>query len=350
MDLIRVNAVFQPALVLLIGLSTIITIFIGGFKVMDGSITMGNIAEFVIYVNMLTWPVASLGWVVSIVQRASASQQRINEFLQTKPAVVSATTEPFPVTGEIEFRNVSYTYRNSGIRAVSGLSFRLHPGKSLAITGGTGSGKSTVAGLLLRLVDPDGGVVLVDGHDLRSVNLGAYRSQTGYVPQEVFLFSDTVAANIAFGLPGDLPAPERESRIRQAAAEAAVLDNILAFPEGFETRVGERGITLSGGQKQRISIARAIIRNPAILVFDDCLSAVDTRTEDRILEALQRIMKGKTTVIISHRISSVRHADHILVLDQGRLAEQGTHDSLIASGGIYKDMFEKQTLEPIQEE
>lgn len=345
MDLVKVNALFFPALLILVGLSTIITLYIGGLKVMEGSITIGNVAEFIIYVNMLTWPVASLGWVVSLVQRAAASQQRINEFLFIQPAIVSGSDLPIEVKGKIEFKNVSYTYEGGRIPSLTDISFRLEAGKSLAITGRTGSGKSTVASLVLRLIDPTSGHILIDGVDLKHINLNAYRAQTGFVPQEVFLFSDTVANNIAFGLQERLSEPVRETRISNAASDAAILKNIVEFPEGFNTFVGERGITLSGGQKQRISIARAIIRNPSILVFDDCLSAVDTRTEEEIFTNLERVMRGKTTIIISHRISSVKGADTILVLDHGRIVEQGSHDELIGLKGVYAEMIEQQRLE-----
>ena len=345
MELVKVNALFHPALLILVGLSTIITIYIGGLEVMKGSITVGNIAEFIIYVNMLTWPVASLGWVVSIVQRAAASQQRINEFLSTEPAIVSGNLNPFQVKGAIEFHDVTFSYPNSNVNAVERLNFIIPPGQSLAIIGRTGSGKSTIAGLTMRLLDPDRGRILVDGMDLRELNLGSYRSQTGYVAQEVFLFSDTIANNIAFGLNNDFSAKDRDELIIKAAADAVILDNILEFPAQFDTRVGERGITLSGGQKQRIAIARAIIRNPSVLVFDDCLSAVDTKTEEVILNNLNSIMRGKTTLIISHRISSVRHASQILVLDNGVVVEKGTHDELLGLKGLYAQMNEKQSLE-----
>lgn len=345
MELVKVNALFHPALLILVGLSTIITIYAGGIEVMKGTITVGNIAEFIIYVNMLTWPVASLGWVVSIVQRAAASQQRINEFLHTKPHIASGTLKPVDIKGAIEFRDVTFRYPNSTINAVEKLNFKILPGQSLAITGRTGSGKSTIASLVMRLTDPTIGNIFVDNNDLRHLNLSSYRSQTGYVAQEVFLFSDTIANNIAFGIAGDLPEAQRKDRIHNAAREAAIFENIMEFPGGFDTRVGERGITLSGGQKQRISIARAIIRNPSILVFDDCLSAVDTRTEEKILSNLRKIMKGKTTLVISHRISSVRHADQILVLDQGVIVEKGTHEELLRTKGVYARMNEKQSLE-----
>lgn len=345
MKLVRVNALFYPTLLILVGLSSIITIYIGGLKVIEGSITIGNIAEFIIYVNMLTWPVASLGWVVSLVQRAAASQQRINEFLNTPPGIVSGTDPIMPFTGNIRFDNVSFTYPGAAVPAVSNLTFEVKAGSSLAITGRTGSGKSTVAALMLRMYDPDSGAILADGKQLSHIDLHQFRSQTGYVPQEVFLFSDTIANNIAFGVADQSDREQLLERIRSAASDAAILSNINELPAAFETMVGERGITLSGGQKQRVSIARAIIRNPSLLIFDDCLSAVDTRTEEEILRNLKRIMEKRTTVIIGHRISSVRHAGRILVMDNGRIVEQGTHSELLALRGTYYEMNEKQALE-----
>jgi ATP-binding cassette, subfamily B, multidrug efflux pump len=347
MDLVRVNALFYPALLILVGLSSIITIYIGGLQVIAGTITIGNIAEFIIYVNMLTWPVASLGWVVSLVQRAAASQQRINEFLRTEPGIQSGSESFTDFKGNIRFEDVSFTYKGAGQPALSNLNFEIPAGTSLAITGRTGSGKSTLAALILRMYDPEKGRVLVDGKDLRSVNLFQYRSQTGYVPQEVFLFSDTIANNIAFGITDKNQQEELQERIQKAASDAAILNNINELPLKFETLVGERGITLSGGQKQRVSIARAIIREPALLIFDDCLSAVDTRTEEEILSNLKRVMKGRTSIIIGHRISSVRQADNILVLENGVIAEQGTHEELLNAKGVYYEMNEKQSLEEL---
>ena len=346
MKLAKVNAFFMPSMLLLVGLSTIITIYIGSIEVMQGRLTIGNIAEFVIYVTMLTWPVASLGWVVTMIQRAAASQERINEFLQTKPTIRSGTVDVDQLKGHIVVSNVSVTYPKSGTRALNNISFTVLPGESLAIIGRTGSGKSTLVNLLLRLIDPDKGMIEVDGINLTMVNLHQYRMQVGCVPQEVFLFSESIASNIAFGLK-KMPAPDV---IYQAAKDACVYDNIMEFPNGFETMVGERGITLSGGQKQRVSIARAIIREPRILIFDDCLSAVDTITEEQILHNLQRIMKGKTTILISHRVSSVKHADKILVLDHGEIIEQGNHADLIRAGGTYASIYEMQLMEEASRE
>jgi ATP-binding cassette subfamily B multidrug efflux pump len=341
LDLVRTDAYFQPLIAVLIGLSSIFTIFIGGREAIAGRITMGNIGEFIMYVNMLVWPVTALGWVTSIIQRASASQQRINEFLTIKPEIGNPTQEPFVLKGDIEFKNVGFTYPDTGIQAIKNLSFIVKQGSSLAITGKTGSGKSSVAALIMRFYDVSSGEIYIDGKKITSVNLYDLRNQTGYVPQDVFLFSETIAENIAFGLKNKNP--EREV-VHQAAKNAAIYNNIQQFPAGFDTLVGERGITLSGGQKQRISIARAIIKEPKLLIFDDCLSAVDTQTEDEILTNLKQLMKGKTSIIISHRVSSVKNAGHIIVLDNGKLSEEGTHEELIRKGGEYYRLYTQQLL------
>ena len=341
MDLAKVNAFFMPSMLLLVGLSTITTIYIGSIEVMQGRLTIGNIAEFIIYVNMLTWPVASLGWVVTMIQRAAASQTRINEFLHTKPAIQSGSVVLKEMKGRISFNNVNLIYPHSGTVALKNVSFTVEPGESLAVIGRTGSGKSTLVNLLLRLLDPDNGSIQIDGVELKKINLDQYRMQTGCVPQDVFLFSDSIRQNIAFGLK-EFPSTEK---IYQAARDACIYENIMEFPNGFETMVGERGITLSGGQKQRVSIARAIIREPRILIFDDCLSAVDTVTEEKILNNLQRIMKGKTTILVSHRVSSVKHADKIIVLDHGEIIEQGRHADLIKAKGLYASIYEMQMVE-----
>ncbi|OEK02036.1 ABC transporter [Roseivirga sp. 4D4] len=332
-----VNALFFPLIMALIGLSVILTIYIGGSQVINGEITYGNIAEFVIYVNMLTWPVTALGWITSINQRAAASQKRINEFLREKNDIQSTENLEKEIAGDLVFDNVSFTYPDSGIKALKNVSFDVKAGQSIAIIGTTGSGKSTIANLMLRLYDTTSGSVAVDNQDIKKYNIPNLRSQMGYVPQDIFLFSDSIKNNIAFGN-DDIT----EEQVFQAAKDADLYDNIADFPEGFETMLGERGITLSGGQKQRASIARAIVRNPNILILDDALSAVDTNTENTILNSLANIMEGRTTVIISHRVSSAKLADKIIVLDDGEIIEQGTNESLLAQNGVYKELYEKQ--------
>ncbi|MBN8695953.1 MAG: ABC transporter ATP-binding protein [Bacteroidetes bacterium] len=341
LNLIKTESLFQPFMILLIGLSTIFTIYIGGMLVIENKgLTYGNIAEFIVYVNRLTWPIASLGWVTSLIQRAAASQTRINEFLQTAPAITNTDDQIYPIEGEIEFKNVSFTYPDSGITAIQNCSFKIEKGGSLAIIGKTGSGKSTIANLICRLYDPAEGEIMLDKQLISKHNLALLRKNIGYVPQEVFLFSDTISNNIAFGIEN-----KDKKQIEQAAKNAAIFDNIAAFPEQFETIVGERGITLSGGQKQRISIARAIIKEPQILIFDDCLSAVDTETEEEILSNLKTVMKNKTTIIIGHRVSSVKNADHIIVMENGSIIEQGNHQELLAKQGNYFNLHKMQLLE-----
>lgn len=342
MNLVKTNAFFFPTMMLLIGLSTIFTIYIGGQEYIAGNISKGNILEFVIYINMLTWPVTAIGWVTSIIQRAAASQTRINEFLATQPSVKNASNKIENIDGTIAFNNVSFTYPESGIEAIKNISFKVNKGETLAIIGKTGSGKSSIINLLLRSYDPNAGDILIDDNNIKSINLDNFRENVGLVPQEVFLFSDTIENNIAFGYKNNLP---EKSIIEQAAKDAAIYSNITEFPDGFKTKIGERGVTLSGGQKQRISIARAIIKSPKILIFDDCLSAVDTETENTILNNLKRIMKNKTSIIISHRVSSVKGADKILVLDNGKIIENGTHESLIEQKGSYYETYQNQLLE-----
>ncbi len=332
-----VNALFFPLIIALIGLSVILTVYMGGIEVFNGSITVGNIAEFIIYVNMLTWPVASLGWVTSIIQRAAASQKRINEFLNQHTDIVSTENIEQPIQGNIEFNKVSFVYPDSGIQALTNVSFKVHPGESLAIIGTTGSGKSTIANLVCRMYDTTTGALTIDGLDIKAYSVPSLRSQIGYVPQDVFLFSTSIAENIAFGN-GELT----QEALEQAAEDADLTENIKRFKDGFETKIGERGITLSGGQKQRVSIARAIARNPRMLILDDCLSAVDTKTEHTILNSMKRIMVGRTTLIISHRVSSAKLADRIIVLDDGKVIEQGSHEELLASNGAYRELYDKQ--------
>lgn len=342
MNLVRTNAFFSPTMLLLIGVSTIFTIYIGGQEYIAGNITKGNILEFVIYINMLTWPVTAIGWVSSIIQRAAASQERINEFLNTKSKIKNPTDKIKEVKGDIKFNNVSFTYPESGIKALKNISFEAKQGETLAVVGRTGSGKSTVVNLLLRSYDASEGEVLIDGENIKNINLDNFRENVGYVPQDVFLFSDTVENNIAFGYKNRLP--EKEI-IEQAAKDAAIYNSIMEFDKGFKTRVGERGVTLSGGQKQRVSIARAIIKSPKILIFDDCLSAVDTETEEAILTNLKRIMLDKTSIIVSHRVSTVRNADKIIVLEDGGIVESGTHQQLLDKKGVYYKMYQKQLKE-----
>ena len=333
-----VNSLFFPLIMFLVGISTVVTVWIGGQEVIRGTITTGTIAEFIIYVNLLTWPVTALGWTSSLVQRAEASQARINEFLNEKTDIVSRHEVTKEIAGDIVFDHVSFTYPDTGIRALRDISFRLQKGHTLAIIGNTGSGKSTVAALLCRLYDVTSGDIRIDGTDVRDYSLASLREQIGYVPQDVFLFSDSIRNNINFGL--DQP---DEARMMQAAKDADVYDNIMRFPEGFDTKVGERGITLSGGQKQRVSMARALVKEPKILILDDSLSAVDTKTENVILGALQRVMKGRTSLLISHRVSSVKLADEILVLDDGQIVQHGTHAALMAeAGGLYRALYERQ--------
>ncbi|MCA6078657.1 ABC transporter ATP-binding protein [Fulvivirga sedimenti] len=337
LELTRVQSLFFPLILGLIGLSTILTVYAGSAKVIEGTLSFGNIAEFIIYVNLLTWPVTSLGWISSIIQRAAASQKRINEFLLVENDIVSDRKLIKELDGEIIFEHVSLVYPDSGIRALEDVSFTVEPGESMAIIGTTGSGKSTIANLITRMYDVTEGKIYIDGEDIRDYEVMSLRSQTGYVPQDVFLFSDSIFNNIAFG-----EEEASEEQIYEAARQADVYDNIIEFPNGFRTRLGERGITLSGGQKQRVSIARALVRNPKILVMDDALSAVDTKTENMILNSMKRIMQGRTTIIISHRVSSAKLADKIIVLDDGKIVEEGTNESLLATNGVYKELYEKQ--------
>lgn len=349
MSLAKTEALFQPFMMLLIGMSILLTIYVGGTKAIAGDITTGTITSFVLFVIRLTWPIASLGWVTSLVQRAAASQERINEFLHTEPNIKNPTTEPLNLRGKIEFKNVSFTYPESGVTALNGLNFTAEPGSSVAFIGRTGSGKSTIAYLMVRLFDVSRGEIFIDDKPIEKINLDELRDRTGYVPQEVFLFSETIAGNIGFSAHDLREIDSNRDAIEQAAKDAAVYSNIMEFPEKFDTLVGERGVTLSGGQQQRISIARAILKQPQILIFDDCLSAVDTETEDEILGNLRRIMAGKTTVIISHRVSSVRYADQIIVLDEGKVVESGTHASLLEKNGVYRELYKKQ-VEDLKEE
>ncbi|MBO6881715.1 ABC transporter ATP-binding protein [Winogradskyella sp.] len=340
-NLTKVQALFFPMMILLIGISNLIVVYIGGTQYMNGEIeNIGTIAAFLIYVNMLTWPVAIVGWVTSLVQQAEASQERINEFLNTEPEIRNKANELTPIKGDIEFKNVSFVYPDTNIEALKNVSFKLNSGETLAILGKTGSGKSTILDLIGRLYDIDHGQVLVDDKIISELNLHSLRESIGYVPQDAFLFSDTIKNNIKFG-----KEDATDEEVIEAAQNARVHKNIIGFNKGYETILGERGITLSGGQKQRVSIARAIIKKPDILLFDDCLSAVDTETEEKILKNLVKLTKDKTTIIVSHRVSSAKNADKIIVLEDGKVIQTGTHETLINTDGYYKELYTKQLSE-----
>ncbi|MES2410185.1 MAG: ABC transporter ATP-binding protein [Bacteroidota bacterium] len=341
MSLARIQSLFGPLMIGLIGVSNLIVIYFGGLMVIDGTIKdIGTIAEFIMYVNMLTFPVATIGWVSSLVQEAEASQKRINEFLKIEPEIKNKTSEHTNIQGEIEFRNVSFTYEDTAITALQNISFKVEKGETLAILGKTGSGKSTILALITRLYDMKEGTITIDGRKIDGVNLYNLRNSIGIVPQDAFLFSDTIKNNIKFGKEN-----ATDEEVINAAKKAFVHDNIMNFSKQYETILGERGITLSGGQKQRVSIARAIIKNPEILLFDDCLSAVDTETEEQILNNLLEISKNKTTIIVSHRVSSAKNADKIIILDEGQIIEEGTHNQLVNQGGYYAELYLKQLSE-----
>jgi ATP-binding cassette subfamily B protein len=339
-SLFKVQALFFPSMILLIGLSNILVIYVGGLRYIEGTISLGVIAEFIMYINMLTWPVAVVGWVTSIIQEAEASQKRINEFLKQEPEIKNNIIAPSKIEGNIEFKDVSFTYDDTNITALQHINFKLEKGKTLGVLGNTGSGKTTLISLIARLYDVKSGEILIDGQPIEQLNLGDLRQSIGFVPQEAFLFSDTIKNNIKFG-----DESASDEKIEQAAKDAYIHHNIIDFNEGYNTYVGERGVTLSGGQKQRVSIARALIKEPEILIFDDCLSAVDTETEEIILNNLFKVSQDKTTIIVSHRISSVKNADAILVLEKGKIIQQGSHNELIKINGYYKDLYEQQLLE-----
>ena len=339
-DLQKANALFFPLMILLIGISNLIVIYIGGLRYINGDIQSGVIIEFIMYVNILTWPVAVVGWVTSIVQQAEASQVRINEFLNEVPEIINNNENPLSVAGKITFKNVSFTYDDTNITALKNINLSVEAGETIAILGNTGSGKSTLIELISRLYDVSEGTIYIDEKPLKESNLNDIRAQIGFVPQDPFLFSDTIENNIKFG-----KEDAQKEEIIEAAKNAVVHSNIIEFANGYKTILGERGVTLSGGQKQRVSIARAIIKDPKILIFDDCLSAVDTETEEKILSNLKKVSKNKTTFIISHRVSSAKNADKIIILDNGEITQQGTHNQLINIEGYYKELYEQQLLE-----
>ena len=342
-SLYKAQALFFPLMLLLIGISNILVIYIGGMQYINGEIeNIGIIAEFIIYVNMLTWPVAVVGWVTSIIQQAEVSQRRINEFLEVKPDIKNFEAVKSKIHGDIEFKDVSFTYEDTNITALNKVSFRINQGQTLAILGRTGSGKSTIAALIARLYDVKQGIIFIDQKPIKEINLDSLRESIGFVPQDAFLFSDTIKDNIKIG-----NEQASNEQVEQAAKSAFIYHNIMEFNQKFDTLVGERGVTLSGGQKQRISIARALISNPEILIFDDCLSAVDTETEEIILQNLNEATKGKTTIIISHRASSVKNADQIIVLDEGKIVEAGTHNDLIVQTGYYQNIYNQQLEEKL---
>lgn len=341
MDLAKVNAWFFPLMILLIGISNIFVIYVGGMQYIRGEIdSVGTIAEFILYVNMLTWPVAIVGWLTSIVQRAEASQKRINEFLNEQPVIRNEVAHETPIDGKIRFENVSFTYEDTNITALRDISFTINSGETIAILGKTGSGKSTILDLVARLYDVSSGQILIDDKPIQSFNLQSLRSSIGAVPQDAFLFSDTIRNNIKFG-----KEDATDQEIEEVAKLAVVHDNIMGFTKGYDTILGERGITLSGGQKQRVSIARALLKSPRIYLFDDCLSAVDTETEEEILNNLKKASVNRTTLIVSHRVSSAKNADKIIVLEDGKVLQQGTHEELLAGEGYYKDLYINQLSE-----
>lgn len=340
LSLARVEAYFQPLMALLISMSTLLVVLVGGFQYYNGHLTAGNIAEFILYVNMLTWPVTSIGWIASIIQTAEASQSRINHLMLEKPSIINVNHDVYDLNGEIEFENVTFVYPNTGIKALDRVSFKIGKGERVAIMGRTASGKTTIAELLMRMFDVTEGHIYIDGKDIREHNIHNLRDRIGYVPQDVFLFSDTISRNIAFGRPGtDI------ETIKKYADYASVKKEIEGLPEQFDTVVGERGVTLSGGQKQRVSIARALIKNPDIVLLDDALSAVDTTTEQNILSFLNEELEGKTAIIITHRAGNQLDYDRILVLEKGRLAESGTHEQLIVNNGFYAQIYNQQQLQ-----
>jgi ATP-binding cassette, subfamily B, multidrug efflux pump len=339
LSLAMVEAWFQPLMILLIALSTLLVVYVGGLQVFEGKLTAGNIAEFILYVNMLTWPVTSIGWIASVVQEAEASQKRINELYDIKSTIHNNNTSDYDLTGDVEFKNVTYIYPDTGVKALDNVSFKVKGGQKLAVYGKTAAGKSTIGDLLFRIFDVTEGEILIDGKNIKDHNLELLRQKMGYVPQDTFLFSDTIAANIAFGV--DKP---DEQTIQQYAENSAVHDDIIRLPKGYESLIGERGVTLSGGQKQRIAIARAFMKNPQLMILDDTLSAVDSNTEQKISQYFLKALEGKTAIVITHRANNLLDYDKIIVLDNGKLSEEGTHESLIKENGFYASIFEQQRM------
>ncbi len=337
LHLTQIQAAFGPLMVVIVGISNLIILYLGGLKYIAGDLDIGAIAEFFLYLNMLIWPFTSLGWITMVVQRAEASMARINEFLDSKSEIIDFPGKSIDIKGDIEFKEVSYTYENTGIQALKNISFKVKKGETLAILGKTGSGKSTIALLTARLLEPTSGTILYDNVDMHQISVNCIRKVIGYVPQEAFLFSDSLTNNILFGSDSD-----EEEVAKSFAEKAVVADNIEGFKEKYDTVVGERGVTLSGGQKQRVSIARALVNNPNVLIFDDSLSAVDTETEERILNNLASDISNKTSIIITHRVSSAKNADQIIFLDEGEIVERGTHEELINKKGFYYELYNKQ--------
>jgi ATP-binding cassette subfamily B protein len=339
LSLAMVEAWFQPLMILLIALSTLLVVYVGGLQVFEGKLTAGNIAEFILYVNMLTWPVTSIGWIASVVQEAEASQKRINELYDIKSTIHNINTSEYDLKGDVEFKNVTYIYPDTGVKALDNVSFKVKAGQKLAVYGKTAAGKSTIGDLLFRIFDVTEGEILIDGKNIKDHNLELLRQKMGYVPQDTFLFSDTIAANIAFGVE-----KADEQTIQQYAENSAVHDDIIRLPKGYESLIGERGVTLSGGQKQRIAIARAFMKNPQLMILDDTLSAVDSNTEQKISQYFLKALEGKTAIVITHRANNLLDYDKIIVLDNGKLSEEGTHESLIKENGFYASIFEQQRM------